>query len=186
MYKEEILRKLVKLGGDCGFIDCSVDCPIESNCSGDTDADTLRKAKKLLLEIRENKLERIMKNEWNTVKEMQDFYVLVQENFGNFEITWIDDGCYEENPQLIIYPLSYSEIDAPSSNGYRLDIYCGIDGMYSIHGGLENHKSYRVELDASQYLIYKLIKEVLVEVGIEKELYPETRYEETFPKHIRN
>jgi hypothetical protein len=116
-------------------------------------------------------------------KHIEDFYTLAIENF-KLETELVKDGPYKGRPIVIVYPYSIEEIGHPGYNQNRIDVSCFNDLYWFNY--LNFTMTVELNLEASQYALFKALKEIMKRTGIQKELLPEKRYKETFPPHTQN
>jgi hypothetical protein len=104
---------------------------------------------------------------------MIDFYKLTERNFG-LKINFISEGVYKDSPEVVIYPYSTDEIK------------CDQCLKYTIRVNFFNNKFWfdclfktfftTFDFDETQYMVFKLLKDIMKESKIEKDLLPELRY----------
>ncbi len=114
-------------------------------------------------------------NNYSNNSSIKDFYELTLINFG-LEIEFITDGCYKNSPMVIIYSYKLEEIGHPGYNQFRIDVDCHDNKFWF------NYKSNSficdIDLETSQYMVVKALKDIMKMSGIEKELLPELRFKE--------
>ena len=108
------------------------------------------------------------------IKHITDFYELSKCNF-ELETIFVNEGPYEESPIVIIHLYSVNEVGNPKYNEYRIQVECHSNKYWFHYLGYKTMVT-EINLEASQYLLLKVLKDIIEITGIKKDLLPEIRY----------